>query len=174
MTAAFPYEQGHVFGLACSHAIRESVSASRCGGVEQPRRNHCGPGPSIGFSRHGKSSAMETRLVCLAGWQRKGRHVTHRPIAVSFAGYSSAGCFPAEPASASPDIRMESGAIARVKPRHARHSPIPVPLPTRCRQIRKGRAFPLPLPARCRECGKRKRETGSGDDDCHRMTLSLP
>jgi hypothetical protein len=33
------------------------------------------------------------------------------------AGYSSAGCFPAEPASASPDEAMESGVFGTVKRR---------------------------------------------------------
>jgi hypothetical protein len=69
----------------------------------EPRRNHCG------WSEHWIFKTWE--IFCdgttfesqRPGRQRKGRHVTRRPIAVSFAGYSSVGCFAAEPASASPD-----------------------------------------------------------------------
>jgi hypothetical protein len=46
----------------------------------------------------------------------KDRHARHTGlIAVSSTGYSSAGCFPAEPASASPDEEMESKVVGIVK-----------------------------------------------------------
>jgi len=69
------------------------------------------PGPSIGFSRHGEIFCDGTRTDAhdKAGILPMPAHRS----GVS-TGYSSASCFPAEPASASPDTYMESGAIPLV------------------------------------------------------------
>ena len=102
------------------------------GSGNSPRASMGFSKPRIGFSRdweiyrdEDKSISDERRPAC------SNMPASHRSEFLP--GYSSAGCFPAEPASASPDEEMESGIFGTVK-----LASIPLPLPTRCRENRNG------------------------------------